>query len=157
MSGRSQKEIADLVDVSENTISKWAKSEKWEAERSARMFSNDKLKENKMKLLVNYTDRLLKLENERERIENKHEQGRTETEKLRLMQIQEEIVKISDAASKIDKKGSNPEDKKTLTLVTYLDIMDEIFSALEEENPKLYQQTIDFQERHTQFIVKKLG
>lgn len=154
MDGRSQKDIASIINVSENTLSKWCREGKWESERAARLFSSSKLEDNKKQILITMSEMVLDLQKERKEILALPEEDQ---DKGRLLEISQQIVSMSDAANKTDKQGDKRQKENRISLAIYLEVMDDIFNALLVENPKVHNDTIDFQERHVQFISKKLG
>ncbi|MNS03113.1 putative ATPase subunit of terminase (gpP-like) [compost metagenome] len=157
MQGMTQREIAEILEVSEKTISAWAKDGNWETARAAQMFSEENLAQNNTAILVMYSNRQLDLMRERDKLLNlpKGTQQQQKENSDRVFAIQEELSRIADAVSKLKKDQSKQE--RHLDIITYLEVTKSIFKALQLEDPKLHAQTIDFQERHIQEMAKKLG
>lgn len=154
MEGKSQKEIAKLLNVTEKTISRWSNTEKWNSIRAAKSFSNKELAQNKIKELLFYSELRLDLMKDLEAMRALPEEKRDKEEMLDLVK---QIAKLADAAAKTDKQGDKFQKENRITLVTYLEVMDSIFKALQTEDEKLHNRTLDFQERHVLEIAKKIG
>lgn len=154
MEGRPQKDIAKLLNVTEKTISRWANAEKWNSIRAAKSFSNTELAQNKIKELLFYSELRLDLMKDLEAMRELPEEERDKEEMLNLVQ---QIAKLADAAAKTDKQGDKLQKENRITLVTYLEVMDSIFKALQSEDEKLHNLTLDFQERHVLEVAKNIG
>lgn len=152
--GMNFKEIAAMLKVRENTIGGWAKEDNWKALRSAKLFSKAKLAQNYTELMVAYSEITLELLGRRKEIMELPEEMR---DKKELLQINKEIVAIADAQSKSKNQYEKTERHNKTDLITYLNVMDQIFRALQNEDPKLHSLTLDFQERHVQEVAKLLG
>lgn len=146
----SQKEIADKVGVQEKTVSIWVNDNGWKEERQARINAPRKQVEDLKQVISSLTEQRLELESQRKNaIKAK--------DKALEFDLNKQAVGIADEISKWNKALSHLDKSNKITLETYLYIMDEIFSALQAEDFALHSQTIDFQEKHIQFISKKLG
>jgi uncharacterized protein YjcR len=84
VSGKTQKEIAEALEVSEQTISKWAKDGNWKARRGAGIISTDSV----VQKLLAKLDEL------------------TEADKLKA----DEVAKIASAINKIKKEKKTMDD-----------------------------------------------
>lgn len=150
--GKSQKDIANMLGVSEKTISRWVTDEKWNSERTARQMATKNIKINGRLAISNLSQILIELQEQRA-----DEFSKPMPDKQKIEALDAAIIKythgIAQAASQV---GKILEDSK-ITLAVYLQVMDEIFNSLLAEDSKLHTLTLDFQERHVQFICKKLG
>ncbi len=146
----SQKEIADKVGVQEKTVSIWVNQNGWKEERHARINGPRKQVENFKKVIYNFTEKQLRLEEE---LQKAIEEKNTTIEH----EINKKIAHVADEVSKWNKTLINFDKTNKISLETYLHVMDDIFSALQAEDYALHSTTVDFQEKHIQFISKKLG
>ncbi len=146
----SQKEIADKVGVQEKTISVWVNENGWKAERDARINGPLKQIENIKSVISSLTEQRLELEEQRK-------SAKKLKDKELEFDLNKQAVGIADEISKWNKALSNLDKSNKITLEVYLHVMDDIFSALQQEDRALHTLTLDFQERHIQFMSKKLG
>lgn len=148
--GIEGKEIAAKLNVSENTLSGWVTKYGWKAEREARINSLSQRAENIKRVISSLSEQALELQEQRKKAvkdENK--------ETINYCDVQS--VGIADQVSKWNKALASLDKNNRITLDVYLQIMDEIFNAMQVFDNKLFLQTINFQEAHIQFISTKLG
>lgn len=150
--GKPQKVIASMLGVSEKTISRWATDDKWNSERTARQMATKNIKINGRLAMSNLSQILIDLQQQRakEFAKDQPDKGVIQTLDAAILSYTHGIAQAGAQVGKI------MEDSK-ITLAVYLQVMDEIFNTLLAEDSKLHSLTIDFQERHIQFICKKLG
>lgn len=148
--GMSQKEISNILSVSEKTISKWANEDNWKAAQTAHLTSNDTVLENGKTAIANLSDILLDLQKERK-------QWKEVGNKEEVASIDSRIMSISDAIAKTTASINKFEKTNAISFVSYLNVMQSIFKSLLNENPKLHSLTLDFQESHIQEMAKKLA
>jgi len=149
---KSQKEIAEIVGVTEKTVSRWAIDGGWENERNARLMSNDSIKRNGKMAMDNNFQILLELQEKR-----RMEMAKPQPDKIAIRDIDKEILGYTHAIAQAKNSVEEILSQSKITLILYLQVMDDIFNALKLEEPKIHAQTLDFQERHIQYIAKKLG
>jgi len=148
--GKDGKEIAALLGVSENTISKWVNSGGWKEERSARLNDFDNGVKNIKQVLENLSEQTLQLQQARKKaIEN--------DDKAEVAGLDVQAVAISQQVAMYNKTLASFQKENRITLAVYLDVMDDIFDHLRGYDAKLHLSLVDFLEQHTQFISKKLG
>lgn len=148
--GKSQKEISEILGCSEKTVGKWGKEDNWKAARTAKMTSTDTMLANGKLAISNLSDILLD-------IQKKRAEASALNDKEAVAKLDVSILSISDAIAKTSASVNKFEKANAISLVTYLNVMDEIFKALQNEDPKLHSLTLDFQERHVQDVAKRLG
>lgn len=148
--GMSQKEIAQTLKIREGTVSKWAREGNWKAARTAAMTSNEAILTNGKLAISNLSDILLDIQKERAL-------HVASGDKEAIARCNASILSMSDAIAKTSASVSKFEKENAISLVTYLNVMDSIFKALQKEDTKLHQLTLDFQERHVQEVAKILG
>ena len=150
MTGKNQKDIANLVQVQEKTVSDWVRKYGWKQEREARFIGKRTQEENLRKLIGQMAEKAI-------RVESEMETARQNNNTDEFLSLQTELNRITDAASKWNKQLEAISKENKVSLITYLHIMDEIFEALRNHNPKLYMDCVDFQEQHLTDISLKLG
>lgn len=153
MSGRyQQKDIAALVGVSTNTISKWATEGKWKESRAASFMSDDKINENGKQALANLGEMLLDQQKKREELIQA-----AEPDHLAIAAVDSAILKITDGMAKLKKSYESIDKNNAVSYATYMQVMSSVFSALRDYDLKLFMQTIDFQSTHSQEMAIKMG
>lgn len=140
---KTQKEIAEFLNVSEKTVGDWVKKGNWKAERDARLNSHKTQTQNIRELISDLTEEAQELTEQIRMAEARGEKKEAlELKKQRLL-ISQEVASYNKTLDKIDK------DSK-YSLSTYIDVQDDIFQAMKEYDPALYLKTIDFQKHHIQ-------
>lgn len=135
--GRSQKETAALLDITEATVSKWAKDENWKDLRQDRQQCISTDADNLKKLLRVMSQQRLEIE---EQILDAQKTGDTKEE----IRLRKEARALSDEMSKQNKTLLSL-DKTNYTLGVFIDVMDEIFNHMRQYDESLWEKTIDFQ------------
>lgn len=134
--GKTAKEIAERLNVSENTVGKWIADGGWKEQRTAHLSQPDQLVNSLKELLNSLAEKRIEM-NKNSNVEPK------------------EKVALSDEISKISKALEAAQKETRIPLSTYLKVMDSIFQALQRKHPKLYLQLIDFQDDHISNIAKQ--
>mgnify|MGYP000855189083 CR=1 FL=1 len=147
---KSAKETAEMVGVSEKTLSDWVARYKWKTERDARNTSPTQRINNIENIISSLADERIELG--RRLSESEKEGNRQEVDDIRR-----QISKLDDAVSKWNKTLRDINKESRIPLSTYLEVMQSIFDALQAYDPKLYMQTLNFQEKHIHVISLKLG
>ena len=148
--GKSGKEIAQLLEVSEKTISGWVSRYGWKQEREARVNSAPNGLENIRRVISNLAEQRLLIDEQRKEALEAGDQKA-------VFMLDKEAASLADQVSKMNKALENMDKNNRISLSVYLDVMDDVFASLRSQDEKLYLQTLDFQESHAQFISKKLG
>ena len=147
---KTAKEVAELVGVSEKTLSDWVSKFKWKTERDARSTSPTQRINNIESIIAGLAEERIELSRrlpESEKTGNKEE----------VDEIRKQISKLDDAVSKWNKTLRDINKESKIPLSTYLEVMQSIFEALQHYNPKLFMQTLDFQEKHIHDASLKLS
>lgn len=150
MSGKSQKDIAKLVNVQEKTISNWVSKFGWKQEREARFIGRRTQEENLRKLISDLAEKAI-------RIESEMELARKRDETNKFLELQTELNRVTDAASKWNKQYEAIVKENKVSLATYIQVMEQIFEAVRKYSPKLYMEMVEFQEEHLTEISLNLG
>lgn len=150
LKGKLQKEIAQLVGVQEKTISGWAERYGWKQQRNARINSEKSRCDNLKELIGSLVDQRLELVKELDRLKAENAPSDVIADKNR------EAVSLADEVSKYNKALEQLDKEHRVSLTVYLEVMDDIFQAIQEHSSKLYLQLLDFQEDHLSTISLKL-
>ncbi len=150
----TQAEAAEMLGVSEKTLSDWARSGGWrdlrKARQSAVSTANTLLSEQRLRI--------------EQEIRDAQHAGDKETE----LKLRKEASVISDDISKINKSLKDNEKSNGITLGLYIDIMDNIFNNLRASDLKircpkcgteidLFSETLEFQAMLIQKKTIELG
>lgn len=142
--GRSQKEASEQLDVSEKTMSEWAKEEDWKNLREARQQDYRTDVENIKEIIRLLSKRRIQLEKE---MQETQKTGDEEKE----IELRKEANKLSDEVSKFSKTLNELEKDNKYSLGVFINVMDDIFTAMRQYDETLFNQTIPFQ----QILVRK--
>ncbi|MBS2100702.1 transposase [Carboxylicivirga linearis] len=139
--GKTAKEIGRLLNVSEQTLSRWVNKYGWADQRNARL-SAPKIRTENIKQLINdLSEQRLKLGRELIDAEKALDHDR-------CSQLRASIAKVDDGVSKWNKTLETINKESRVSLSTYLAVMEMIFDALRSFDEKLFLQLLDFQEVH---------
>lgn len=147
---KSQKEIAEELDLTEKTVSNWVNKYAWKQRRDAKLNNTATRSENIKKVIGELTECSLENMKRIREAEARNDQAEVLDLKKESTRISQEIGMYQKALEKIEK------DFK-VSLSTYLEVMEEIFQALQSFDKDVYLKTIDFQKTHIQNIAQKLG
>lgn len=138
--GKTAKEIAQMLSLTEKTVSNWVNSSKpsWKELRNAHSFGNDQLA-NDFKELVN------EAVEKRQALNNDPNATAKDKYKATI-----EIRMLNAEYQSIVKKDD-------LTLEKYVRVMEDIFNALQNKHPKLFIHLLDFQEEYLNEIAIKMS
>lgn len=147
---KSQKEIAEDLGVTEKTVGDWVKKYNWKSLRDAKVNNTTNRAENIKKVIAELTENALEILERIKEAEHNGEKGETLALKKESTRIAQEVGMYQKALEKMDK------DFK-VSLSTYLEVMEDIFQALQSYDPEVFFKTTDFQKSHLQTIAQKLG
>lgn len=150
MKGRQQKEIAEIVHVQEKTVSDWVAKGGWRGERDARINGAKAQVDNIKKIIGQIT-------NERVDLIDQMAKAEAANDNTLFQELNDRASKIADEVSKYNKALLTLEKENKITLSTYIDVMDDIFTAVKNYDPKIYLKLLDFQEQHLSDISIKLS
>lgn len=146
----AQKEIAETVNVTEKTISRWVIQGNWRQLRDAKLNNSKSRTENIKKVIAELTNMTLQT---LDKIKTAEAEGNQEE----LLELKKETTRISQEVAMYQKALERLEKDFKISLSTYLEVMEDIFEALMKWDKKTYLKTIDFQKMHLQHIAEKLG
>lgn len=148
----SQKEIAEIVGVTEKTISNWANQDKWKDQRTASLLADKNIEENEKLALSNLGDMMISKQQERMELMRVKEEDR---DLEAIAKIDKDIISIADAMSKTSAKYFKMNKNNSVNYTLYMKVMESIFDALRTYDKNLFHQTIEFQIVHTQEMALK--
>ena len=147
--GKSQKEVAALLGISEKSLSKWAQEGEWVNLRKARQSTATTSGENLRSLIGLLAERRLSVEYQ---INDAIATGNTDE----VVSLRKEAGGLSAEIAFQNKALANL-NKENIALGVYVDVFDDIFTALRAYDPKLLDQTIEFQTIHLRRKSNELG
>lgn len=147
--GKTAKDIAELLGVTAKTVGEWVNKGNWKRERDARMASPANRIENINNIIGDLSEQRL---HNNQKLKEAEQKGDTEL----VNELRAQLSKIDDAVSKWNKTLETINKEAKVSLTTYLYVMDNIFKHLNNYNPKLFMNTLDFQEAHINDISNKL-
>ena len=149
--GRTAKDIAELINVAEKTISTWVKKYAWKSARTARITNKDNRIENIKQIIDGFAQIRLDLQNELNKL------IKDKGSKEEISEIRQELARIDSGVANWNKTLENIDKNSKISLTEYLFVMDKIFDALRFFDTELYMKTITFQEQHINEASIKLG
>jgi transposase len=146
----TQGEAAEVLGISEKTLSEWARTGGWRELRKARQSAVSTANNNLKNIISLLSEQRLKIEQE------VHEAQNTGDRELEL-ELRKKANIISDDLSKLNKTLKDNDKSNGITLGIYIDIMDDIFNNLRIFDQQLYDQTLEFQSMLIQKKTIELG
>lgn len=144
---KTAKEIAEIVDVQENTIGGWITKYGWRIERDTKVNSIKKQKEQINQVIAAIAERRIQIEKD---IVD------ADPDDLKIISaLRSEAIQKADEASKWNKTLMNLDKSNATSFETYLQVMDDIFSDMRDAYPKVYMSLLDFQENHIRKVQAK--
>ncbi|WP_165025622.1 hypothetical protein [Dysgonomonas sp. ZJ279] len=148
--GKTQKEAASLLGVTEKSMSEWAMDGKWKEARKTRQSAASTARENIQRIISLLSEKRLTLEYQiNDAIDN--------SDKDLELRLRKEANQISNDMSYQNKAMAELNKEKGATLGLYVDVFDDIFTALRSYNFDLFEKTIDFQTLHLRRKSNELG
>lgn len=126
-------------------MSQWANEGQWRKEKKARQSTASVSTDNLKKIILLLSDRRLEIEDQ---INESIKAGDSALE----LELRKQASSVSDEISKHNKTLQTIQKESKVTLGIYIDVMDDIFDHLRNEDPELWEKTIEFQ---TTLIRKK--
>lgn len=144
--GKTAKDTAELVGVTESTLGKWVDKYNWKEARTAKQATNNKLEDDIKRLMQLQVEKRLEIQEQLEDCSDDEEEG-----------LLKRAAVIGDEISKLNKTIETISKGNKITLSTYLEVMNRIFNALQTREPKLFMELLEFQQQHIQEIAKEIG
>lgn len=147
--GLTAKAIAEKGLATEKTIGNWVGKYGWKKLRDAKQNSSNQRAERIAEVIETLSEQRLELFELIAR-------ARREDDKDELAHRRKEAVGIDDAISKWNKALENLNKENRISLSVYLEVMEDVFRAMNIYDAGLHQKTLDFQEEHLNTISLKL-
>lgn len=144
---KDQKDIAQTVGVSEKTVGQWVKKYNWKTERQARFNGHKEQINNLKRLIGDLTEDRIEISHKLRTESYKDDDEKYELEK-KGSRLADEISKYSKALEQLDQENRIP-------LTVQLEVMDSIFQEMQAYSPKLFADSIPFQEDYISKLSKK--
>lgn len=148
--GLDQKDVAKMLGITEQTLSKWAIEGKWKEERTARQQCHSTDADNTKQILRLMSEKRLE-------IELQIRDASKSNDKEEELRLRKEARSLSDEISKHNKALLSLDKDNRITLGVYVDVFDDIFTALRVFNEELWEKTIDFQTLQIRKKTNELG
>jgi transcriptional regulator with XRE-family HTH domain len=157
----TQAETAEMLGISQKTLSEWARTGNWRELRKSRQ-SAASTANNNLKNIISL------LSEQRLRIEQEIRDAQAAGDKDEELKLRKEASVISDDISKINKSLKDNEKSNGVTLGLIIDVMDDIFNNLRAFDLKircpkcgteidLYGEMIEFQSMYIQKKTIEIG
>ncbi|KAA6347167.1 hypothetical protein EZS27_005336 [termite gut metagenome] len=150
MQGLTQKQTAELLGVTEVTMSAWAKDNGWRDQRQARQATTETDVTNTKQII-----RLLSAE--RLELETQIRGAQTIGDAPAELEYRKKARVVSDEISKHNKVLQSLEKESRYTLGELINVMDDVFKALREYDEELFMKIIPFQEYYVRKRTIDLG
>jgi transposase len=135
---KTGKEIAELLGVSEKSISNWVTKYGWKKAQTLHAASKENRLDNLIQIVDDLAANRIELNNSLKKSNDIQEQKT----------IRAQIAEIDNSITRWTKQITAVNKDETITLGTYLSVMKSIFNSLQRYSPELYLKTIEFQEIH---------
>lgn len=145
---KDAKEIAQLIGVSEVTLSKWVNAENWRDLRNAKLSIPAARIDNIKQIINDLSEQRIA-----DSIALKEAESNADTEECKHIRIR--IAQTDDAVSKWNKTLETVNKENQVTLSTYIAVMEMIFNSLKAYDQKLFYASLEFQEVHLNEISLK--
>lgn len=147
---KDHKEIAASVNVSEKTIGKWVRQYNWKTERQARFNGHKEQIENLKRLIGELTEERIEISKQLRTKEFKKDDEEKSSLERKGSRLADEISKYSKALEQLDQENRIP-------LTVHLEVMDALFHSMNMYSPKLYADSISFQEDYISKLSQKFS
>lgn len=148
--GKTQKEASEILGVSEQSMSDWAREGGWRALRKMRQSAVSTARQNIQSIISLISDKRLKIEYQ---INDAIDAG----DKDRELRLRKEANQLSADITWQRKNLEGVDKENKITLGIYVDVFDSIFSDLRAYNADFFDQTIQFQTLHLRKKSNELG
>ncbi len=146
--GLDARTIAGRLNLNIKTVYRWIKQYNWQALRSAELTKPTQRLENIRQIIFDLAEQRLAISNQIKEAEKK-------ADKDTIAQLRKDLAQIDNAASYWNKVLAQIDKESKVSLAQYLLIMEEIFEALRQYDPKIFIQTIEFQEYYLQKLTAR--
>lgn len=145
--GKTAKDTATQIGLSESTVLKWVNANNWKEARNAIFLSSDKQTSNIKEILNDLAEARIELSRNLKETNDTKEKTR----------IRAEMASLDDGASKWNKVLSQVNKENKISLPVYLTVCQEVFDDLRSKHPKIYELIFkaDFEAQHILLAAQK--
>ncbi|MEA4981411.1 MAG: hypothetical protein VB066_01710 [Paludibacter sp.] len=148
--GKTQKATAELLGITEQTVSEWARESGWKEQREGRQQSTRTEAENIRQIIRLNSERRLEIENEIAKA------VKLSDKKLEA-ELRAEANRLSDNTAKWAKTLREMEKNNKYSLGELINMMDDLFTDMRQSDPELFEKTINFQQYYIRKKTNELG
>lgn len=148
--GKNAKEIAELLGISEKTLGKWKKEDKWEEHRAAKLANSNVRADNIIQIINTQAERRIELDQELRIAESQEDN-------VRITEIRAEIAAIDDGVSKWNKTLENVTKENRIPISTHIAVIEMLYNHMRTHDEALYMKSIPYQESYINFILNNNG
>lgn len=148
--GKTQKETAKLLGISEQTLSEWSRESNWKDQRKARQQSTRTESDNIRQIIRLNSERRLIIETEiADAIKDNNKKLESE--------LRAEANRLSDNTAKWAKTLREMDKNNKYSLGELINMMDDLFNDMRLNDPELFEKTINFQQYYIRKKTNELG
>lgn len=147
---KTQKETAALLGVPEKTLSEWAREGNWRELRKTRQSASGTARENIRRIVSILSEKRLNVEYQ---INEAVDASDTDLE----LRLRKEANQLSADMAWQRKNLEGLDKDNKITLGVYMDVFDDIFSAMRLYSAELFESTIEFQTVHLRRKSNEMG
>ena len=149
--GKTAKDIAELLGVSEKTISAWVQKYAWKAARTANVTGRQNRIESIKMIIDGFAQQRLDINAQL------NDLVKSGGDKDEIANLRQELARIDSGVANWNKTLEQVDKESRVSLSTYLYVMDRVFKSLQAFDTKIYINTVPFQEHHINEIAIELG
>ena len=138
--GKTAKDIAEILGVSEKTISVWVNKFNWKTARSAKVLSKEERLENIYQIIESLASNRLRLSNEIADLLLKKDSGEI------ISEMRTEISHIDSAVANWNKTLLNLSKENQINQLVIMQVMEIVFRHFDAMFPQLLEKSMAFQE-----------
>lgn len=148
--GKTQKATAEMLGITEQTVSEWARTDGWKEQREGRQQSSRTEADNIRQIIRLNSERRLDIEHEiadAVKLCDKKLEG----------ELRSEANRLSDNSAKWAKTLREMEKNNKYSLGELINMMDDLFTDMRQHDPELFERTINFQQYYIRKKTQELG
>ncbi len=140
--GKSAKDVAKLVGVTENTISKWVNKYNWKTAKTANAISHKNRIENIYKIIEELSSDRLQFNSKIKDLIK----GNTKENKEEIRELRQEIVRTDMAVANWNKTLDSMKKENQINQLNFIQIQQIIFKHFHSKYPELTGKVVEFEE-----------
>lgn len=148
--GKTQKEIAEDLGVTQKTIGNWVEAGAWKAERSALINNTSNRAEKFKAVLEDLADEQLMISQKIKDAEGRGDFKEAAIHRKTASSIADQVGKYQKALEKLDKEHK-------ISLSVRLECMEHVFNEMQSYDKALYLKCLDYQQYYLQRIAQNFG